>query len=290
MTGFSRESGESSGYSWSWEVRSVNAKALDARLRLPSGFEKFETEFRKRIGEKFSRGNISAHLSLSHPDRQLRYVLNEDALAQLSEISGTISARLGAAPVTADALMGLRGVVEQTEDEEDEDVRTALEAKISDSFDAALAALAENRREEGRRLYDVMSENVSEVDRLVTSAASLAETQPGKIRGRLRARIDEILGQDPPLSEDRLAQEVAILLVKGDIREEIDRLKSHISGARTLLEKDEAIGRQLDFLCQEFNREANTICSKAADIEMTQIGLDLKTVIDRIREQVQNIE
>jgi len=290
MTGFGAVSGDCGGYTWSWELRSVNSRSLDLRMRLPSGLETVEPDLRKAVTAKFARGNISVYLSLKAPEKDTRYSINENAFADLQEAASALAEKFGLEKPGTDALLALRGVIEIAEEEPTEEEKAALHAALKESFSAALDRLAENREAEGARLYEVMSGVVDEIESLLESVTGSAEAQPDAIRERLLAKIDDLLAGDERMAPERLAQEVSLLAVKADIREETDRLRSHIAAARELLESDEPVGRKLDFLSQEFNREANTICSKAATIEVTDTGLALKAAIDRIREQVQNIE
>jgi len=290
MTGFARTDGADAGYSWSWELRSVNARGLDTRLRLPPGMDRIEARLRTAIAERFSRGTVSANLTLTRDQGATRLVVNEAVLDQVVRLAADLAGRLDAEKPRIDGLLAIRGVLDPAEDTDSEENRMRLENALVVSFAAAVGQLAAARSEEGARLAGLAGGHVEEIAALATAARAAAETQPAAIQQRLRTQLDALLGADPPLSEEKLAQEVALLAVKGDIREELDRLDAHVAGARDMLKSDEPIGRRLDFLCQEFNREANTLCSKAADIELTRIGLDLKAVIDRLREQVANIE
>jgi len=290
MTGFARTDGAAAGYSWTWELRSVNARGLDARLRLPPGFDRIEAGLRAQITQRFARGTISANLTLTREQGTQRLAVNQAVLDQVVQLAAELTGRLDAEKPRIDGLLGIRGVLEPAEEADSEENRDRLDTALLASFAEALDALAAARGEEGARLAGLAGGHVEEIAALATAARATAETQPAAIQRRLREALDALLGSDPPLSEEKLAQEVALLAVKGDIREELDRLEAHVAGARDMLRSDEPIGRRLDFLCQEFNREANTLCSKAADIELTRIGLDLKAVIDRLREQVANIE
>ncbi len=289
MTGFARAQGEAHGISWAWEVKSVNGRALDLRLRLGTGFDALEPELRAGLAQRFRRGNFSASLVLTRvAPPELR--INREALTQLMTLAAELAAEFEAAPPRLDGLLALRGVVEAV-DAEDEAVTRARYAEILRNWGEALDLLATARSEEGGRIAALLRAQLAEMAILMTAAARCAATQPAAIRDRLRAALADLAGNGAPmLPEDRLAQEVALIAARADIREEIERLRAHIEQAGELIDEGEAVGRRLDFLCQELNREANTLCSKSADIELTRIGLALKATIEQFREQVQNIE
>ncbi|MEO5373532.1 MAG: YicC family protein [Alphaproteobacteria bacterium] len=295
MTAFARGQGNDPGppaYAWTWEARSVNAKGLDVRLRLAPGFEALELAVRDLVTKRFKRGSISLSLSASRTGERAVMRLNEPLLDQLLDIAAAAQARLGerVAPPRLDGLLAVRGVLEPIEDVEDEAAVRAREARVLRTLDETMTALAAMREEEGARLAAVLGGQLDLIETLSTQAASTAALRPEAIRERLRTQVATLLEASPALSEERLAQEVALLAVKGDIREEVDRLLSHVAAARALLAEGGAAGRRLDFLCQEFNREANTLCAKSSNVDLTRLGLDLKATIDQVREQVQNIE
>tara|TARA_R110000868_G_scaffold1844_20_gene14718 strand:+ start:1850 stop:2719 length:870 start_codon:yes stop_codon:yes gene_type:complete len=289
MTGFARVDGAAAGYTWVWEVKSVNSKGLDLRFRLPHGFDHIEAAARKLGGEKFARGNLSINLTLQRPERPPALEVNREVLEQMISLAAEFKG--AREKVDVETLLALRGVVEVVENqEEDEAEISARDTAIVDGFDGLMNALAAARAAEGARLAVVVEEHVDEIDSLTTQAAELAEMQPARRAERFRSQLDELLGGDSPVSEDRLAQEIALIVARGDIREELDRLVAHVGAARDLMGDGGAVGRRLDFLCQEFNREANTLCSKSSNLELTRIGLALKAAIERLREQIQNIE
>lgn len=289
MTGFARVDGAAAGYSWAWEVKSVNSKGLDLRFRLPHGFDQIEAMARKLGAEAFTRGNLSINLTLQRPDRPPALDVNRDVLEQM--ISLAAEYKDGRKKVDVETLLGLRGVVEviENQDEDEADI-AARDAAVADGFTELMKALATARTEEGARMAVVVDDHIEQIASLTAEAAGLAEMLPAKRTERLMAQIDELLGSDSPVFEDRLAQEIALIVARGDIREELDRLVAHVAATRDLMEEGGAVGRRLDFLCQEFNREANTLCSKSPDLELTRIGLALKAAIERLREQIQNIE
>lgn len=291
MTGFAREHGYDDHCSWTWEVKSVNGKGRDVRSRLPQGLEELDAPVRDRIAKGFRRGNFNVQLTVAWTGPLGGYRINTDMLDQVIALVPGIQAKVpDAAPPSVDGLLSLRGVIEPVDDMVPEDKRAELDAALLAGLDEALARLSAMRAEEGARLLAVLSGQVDEIERLQARAAALASTQPDAIRKRLAEQVAALVEDAGTLDQERLAQEAALLMTKADIREELDRLSAHVAAARELLAVDEPVGRKLDFLCQEFNREANTLCSKSWDRELTAIGLDLKTVIDQLREQVQNIE
>jgi uncharacterized protein (TIGR00255 family) len=291
MTGFARAQGGDAALVWSWELKSVNGRGFDLRCRLPAGWESLEPALRARAARAIKRGNLQVGLILKSGPAASQPRINQPLLEQLAATARELSGRLEMAPPRLDALLAIRGVVEVAEEAAlDDDARQAREAAALGDFEAALAKLSENRRGEGRRLAAVVEGHLAEIAKLTEAAAATAAAQPQGLRARLERQLDELLAAAPPLPEERLAQELALLASKADVREELDRLRAHVAAARELMVAGGSIGRKLDFLCQEFNREANTLCSKAAEVELTGIGLELKTVIDQLREQVQNIE
>ena len=288
MTGFARTVGRHGTLEWAWEARSVNGRSLDVRCRLPSGVERLEPIVRARVARRFKRGNVSLQLTLTRPEGTVAMRVNRPLLDQILAIARDLEAA-GVAPPRLDGLLALRGVLEPV-DEPDEAERAALDAALERSLDEVLEQLEAARTTEGANLLSALLGHLDGIERLVQAAAEAGAAQPAALKQRLQEQLKTLLDVSPALPEDRLAQELAILVGKADVREELDRLSAHLSQARSLLGTGEPIGRRLDFLCQELNREANTLCSKAADLALTQLGLDLKAVIEQLREQVQNIE
>ena len=288
MTGFGRAEEAGNGFSWVWELRSVNGKGLDVRARL-NGAERLEAPVRDAVSKTFKRGNIGVTLTVTRPGEDSSYRINRELLADLiglaEEFHGTSQLDVGS---IAD-LLNVRGVLEAVEHTEDDISREARENKMLGTLDMAIAQLAENRDAEGVKLHEMMVGHIDRIDQTVVKAESCAGVRAEAIRARLQRQIGELMDAGQ-FDADRLHQEAALLATKVDVREEIDRLKAHIAAARSMMTKGGAIGRKLDFLCQEFNREANTLCSKANDIELTSCGMDLKVIIDQLREQVQNVE
>ena len=293
MTGFARAEGGADGAdgaSWAWEARSVNARNLDIRLRLPHGHDALEPRARGLAAGRFSRGSLSLHLSIRQVELAPDIRVNEAALERVAAIHRSWRDRLGAPPARLEALMALPGVLERVEADETEAEREARHDAIAATLEIALEALVGARCEEGRRIGAVLGRHLDRIGELAAEAASAAALQPGRIRDRVREQVAALLDSNPPLAEDRLAQEVAYLAARADMGEEIDRLIGHAAAARELLGEGGPVGRRLDFLCQEFNREANTLCSKSTDLALTRVGLDLKAAVEALREQVQNLE
>jgi uncharacterized protein (TIGR00255 family) len=291
MTGFARSSGSVDGYSWNWEAKSVNGKGLDVRCRLPQGFEEVDVEARTATGKAFKRGNFNLILTVQETSRQSQYQINRALLDRLVETATELQADLtGFDKPSLDGLFAVRGVIEPVTDGEDNTDKAARKKEVLGGLKEVLASLTQNRVEEGIRIGDVLFEQLNAIIDLCKRAEKIAALQPENIREKLNQQVAELLEAVPSLPEERLAQEAAVLMTKADIREELDRLQAHIEAAKDLMEEGGVIGRRLDFLCQEFNREANTLCSKAADVELSKIGLELKAVIEQYREQVQNIE
>lgn len=290
MTGFARAQGSQGPWRWHWEVRSVNARGLDMRVRVPEGFEGLEQPARILANERFARGGLNATLTLDADPARGAIRVNPEALHQVLTAIKQLEGMVKAAPASLDGILALRGVIESQAPELSEAELAARDAAVLSSLAIALDALAAARREEGARLDAILRQHANRMEELVAEAERLAALQPDQIRTRLKTSVDELLKARAGIGEERLAQEVALLLVKADVREEIDRLKSHLTQARGLFAGGGAQGRRLDFLAQELNREANTLCSKSSDIQLTRVGLELKAVIDQLREQVQNVE
>ena len=288
MTGFARVDGHADGHSWTFEAKSVNGRNLDIRCRLPSGFDSLEAAARAEMPKRLARGSINLTLTLNRAQAATQLRINRELLAQVLELAREIEGA-GAAKPSLDSLLAVRGIIEPVEEDETE-ARARVEVALKADLGRLVDQLVVARLAEGRRLVAVLDGHLDEIERLVAAAAACASTQPEALRERLRHQVAALLDAAPALPEERLAQEAAILIAKADVREEMDRLRAHIQAARDMLAEGGAVGRRLDFLCQEFNREANTLCSKASDVELTRIGLSLKASIEQLREQVQNIE
>jgi uncharacterized protein (TIGR00255 family) len=290
MTGFAEGHGGRESARWRWEARSVNGRGLELRLRLPPGFEAIEPAARTLASSRFKRGNIQA--SLNYDPGMASHGLRVDAaaLASAVKIAQQVAGETGLAPARVDGLLALKGVIVPDEGQlPDAEVQAARDTALLKTLAECFDHLAKARSIEGAKLAVVLGGQVGEIARLTDAAAKAAATQPAAIQSRLKAQLADLLAPGA-VSAERLEQEIALLATKADIREELDRLGSHVSEARRLIAAGDAVGRRLDFLAQEFNREANTLCSKSADSELTRIGLDLKTAIDQFREQLQNVE
>ncbi|WP_333692962.1 YicC/YloC family endoribonuclease [Phaeobacter italicus] len=293
MTGFAAAQGTTGAHSWSCELRSVNAKGLDLRLRIPEWLEGFEPYVRGELGKALARGNVSMTLRINrNEDAGADLTINEAMLATVLSSMAKIEAAakvagVDLAPSTSAEILSQRGVLEQGNTADDP---APIVAALKGAFAAILTDFVNMRASEGAALKAVLLDQLDEIDTLQSRAADLAEARKPQMAETLRNNLARVLDNADKVDEARVAQELALLAVKADVTEEIDRLKAHVSAARDLLAKGGAVGRKLDFLMQEFNREANTLCSKAQNSDLTAIGLDLKSVIDQMREQVQNIE
>jgi uncharacterized protein (TIGR00255 family) len=290
MTGFARAGGGAGARAWSWEARSVNGRGLDLRLRLPGGHDAIEPAARAAAAERFQRGSLTLSLTLVEAPEGAAWRINDAALDNAVEAVRRLKQRLPEAVVSADGLLALRGVLETGEPAEGDEERAAREAAMLASLAQARDALRRARREEGRRLQDLLERQLEAIAGFASEARATAATQPAALKARLRDQVAMLLETSPPLSEERLAQEAALLAVRADVREELDRLDAHVAAARELIAAGGAVGRRLDFMAQEFNREANTLCSKSSDVALTRIGLELKAAIDQFREQAANVE
>lgn len=291
MTGFARASAEHSGTSIAWEVKSVNGKSVEVRLRLLQGFERLEPSVRQTIQKRFSRGNFQATLVIGRAaGTQAVPIVNEALLKDLAGLAQRLHEQFGTALPTADGLLSLRGVLDIPEVIETEAERTALDTAITAVLEEALAGLEQARQVEGEALRGLLSGHLDAIETLALRAEADPSRDPAAIRERISEQVRLLLDASANLDESRLNMEAAFLATKADIREEIDRLKTHVGSGRSLLAGGGAIGRKLDFLAQEFNRESNTLCSKSNAAAVTAIGLELKAVVDQFREQVQNLE
>jgi uncharacterized protein (TIGR00255 family) len=290
MTGFARADGSIGNLSWHWELRSVNGRSVDIRLRLPPGFESLEPRVRESVGKRIGRGSLTVNLSVRRTYGQAQIQLNEVALKQVLEALDRLRAAVPVGPPSAEALLGIKGVLELVEPEESEGEASARTEAMLANLGEALDGMLKARAEEGRRLQAVVLDQLAAIERLVATIEHLPARSVDAIKQRLKEQVARLMETGMGLDEQRLYQEAALLATRADAEEELKRLAAHISAARELLKSREPAGRRLDFLAQEFNREANTLCSKSNDADMTRAGLELKAVIDQMREQVQNIE
>ncbi len=290
MTGFARSHGVCGSYAWAWEVKSVNGKGLDLRLRMPPGWDAIEVPARARAAEALTRGSVQANLTVERsgalPVVRVNAAVLEAILATLRQLAPKIEA----SPPSLDGLLALKGVIEVGESEESEDERRSAEAAVTAGFAEVIGALGEMRRHEGAALGRVLSARLGEIAALAERAEQAPGRRPEAIRARLAEQVATLLAQSDRFDPDRLHQEAIMIAAKADVREELDRLAAHVAQARHLIGQGGPVGRRLDFLAQEFNREANTLCAKANDVELTNIGLELKVAVEQFREQVQNVE
>jgi uncharacterized protein (TIGR00255 family) len=290
MTGFAESSGSHEGLRWRWEAKSVNGRGLDIRLRTPPGFDSLEPPARLLAAERFRRGSLQVSLTVEQQEAARGLRVDAAALASAVKLAREIAAETGLEPARIDGILALKGVIVQDEQNVLDPVKRAdRDAAILKSLANAFDALVKARASEGAKLLTLLSAQINEVERLTEEAAGLAAAQPEALRKKLQAQISDMLAGGS-IPEDRLAQEAALQAARADVREELDRLRAHVQDARTLAAGGEGVGRKLDFLAQEFNREANTLCSKSSDIALTRVGLALKAVIDQLREQAQNVE
>jgi uncharacterized protein (TIGR00255 family) len=290
MTGFACADGARGAISWHWEVRSVNGRGLDVRLRLAPGYDALEARVREATAKHISRGSLTVNLNVKRSEGATEIRLNEAALRQVLAALDKLQTMREVAPPRAEALLGIKGVLEVAEPEESEAETQARSEAMLASLATALDAMVRSRLAEGGRLKAIVLQQLETIERLVAAIEASPARAPEAIRQRLKDQIGRLLETGVGLDEARLYQEAAILATRADVEEELKRLAAHIAAARDLVASREPAGRRLDFLAQEFNREANTLCSKAADPETTRAGLELKAVIDQMREQVQNIE
>ena len=290
MTGFARSHGASGPYTFEWELKSVNAKGFDLRLRLPPGWDELEAHAKKRAGEVLSRGTVYANFNVKRAGALSTIRINEDVLSSVVKVAHELAGKIDAVAPSIDGLLGIKGVIEVVEPESDEEEDKAAKAAATASFDEALANLVTMRKREGTALGQILSQRMDEVETLAKKAEAAPGRKPEAVRARLAEQVAALLETSDRFDADRLNQEALLIAAKADIREELDRIASHISQARELIGKGGPIGRRLDFLAQEFHREVNTCCSKSNDIELTNTGLEMKNVVEQFREQVQNLE
>jgi len=290
MTGFARAHGSAGAYAWAWEIKSVNSKGLDFRLRLPPGWDAVEAPARASAARSLARGAVTANLDVKREGAAPVVKVNEEVLAAVIETMRAVASRVDAQAPSLDGILSLKGVTEIVEAEESEDERKKAEAAVIAGFDKTLADLVTSRRSEGDALQRILLSRIEEIAKLVAAAEASPARKPEAIRARLAEQVKALLDTGVNFDSDRLHQEAVLIAAKVDVREEIDRLQAHIAAARDLLKGGGAVGRRLDFLAQEFNRESNTLCAKANDASLSAIGLELKAVVDQFREQVQNLE
>jgi uncharacterized protein (TIGR00255 family) len=290
MTGFARSHGASGPYTFEWELKSVNAKGLDLRLRLPPGWDELEACAKRSAGEVLARGTVYANFNVKRANALSAVRINEDVLAAVVKVAGQLASKIDAVAPSVDGLLAIKGVIEVVEPESSEEEDKAAKSAAAAAFDEALTNLVAMRKREGIALGQILSQRMDELETLAKRAEAAPGRKPEAIRARLAEQVAALLETSERFDADRLAQEALLIAAKADVREELDRIASHISQARELIGKGGPIGRRLDFLAQEFHREVNTCCSKSNDIELTNTGLEMKNVVEQFREQVQNLE
>jgi uncharacterized protein (TIGR00255 family) len=290
MTGFARSNGASGPYTFEWELKSVNAKGFDLRMRLPPGWDELEAFAKKRAGEVLSRGTVYANLNVKRTNAASTVRINEEVLASIVRVAGVLAGKIDAVAPSIDGLLGIKGVIEVVEPESDEAEDKAAKAAAAAAFEQALANLVEMRRREGVALGQILSQRMDEIEQLAKKAEAAPGRKPDAIKARLAEQIAALLESTDRFDPDRLNQEAILIATKADIREELDRIASHIAQAREMIAKGGPVGRRLDFLAQEFHREVNTCCSKSNDVDLTNTSLAMKNVVEQFREQVQNLE
>jgi len=290
MTGFARSHGVSGFYAWAWEIKSVNGKGLDLRLRTPAGWDAIEIAVRAHAAEKLARGSLQASLTLERTGIQPAVHINAAVLDAVVAAAKQLARRIEAAPPSLDGLLALKGVMEVGEIEEAVEERRTAETAVTAGFGEAISALVDMRRHEGVALARVLAARLGEIKALAERAEAAPGRRPEAIRARLAEQVAALLEQSERFDPDRLHQEAMLIATKADVREELDRLAAHIAQAELLIGQGGPVGRRLDFLAQELNRESNTLCAKANDVELTNIGLELKAAVEQFREQVQNVE
>jgi len=290
MTGFSRRSGADAGFRWNWEVKSVNNKGLEVRAKLPSFLDGFDLAIKKSVSGMLARGSVYISLTVERDGDDASFVVNEDRLKALIDVAARFADVPGVEKASIDGLLSIKGVVDLTPRDMTDNERETLEAILLADLKAAVSDLRAARADEGARMLAVLEAQLGEIAGLAKDARTISGDRLEAMHTRFRQQLAKLENIDKPVPEDRIAQELATMAVKADVQEELDRLDSHVVEASSLLASDKPVGRKLDFLCQEFNREANTLCSKSSDTALTQIGLELKALIDQFREQIQNIE
>ncbi|MBN9580597.1 MAG: YicC family protein [Afipia sp.] len=290
MTGFARSHGTSGPYVFEWELKSVNAKGFDFRMRLPPGWDEIEPVARKRAAEALSRGTVYANLSVKRSGAATVVRVNDEVLTSILKVAAEITEKTDAVAPSVDGLIAIKGVIEVVEPESDEAELAAARAAVAAAFERALQGLIDMRRREGVTLGQILSQRMDDIERLAARAEAAPGRKPEAIRARIAEQVAVLLDASDRFDPDRLSQEAIMIATRADIREELDRIASHVAQARELIGTGGPVGRRLDFLAQEFNREVNTTCSKSNDIELTNTGLEMKNVVEQFREQVQNLE
>lgn len=289
MTGFARVAGQAQGRAFAWEIRAVNGRSLDIKLRTPPGFDSVGEEGRKRLGTKVARGTIHVTLTLAAAEGPRALKVNLEALHTLMDALASVKPPQGMGGATLDGLLNLRGVIEQGEEDPLAQLET-MHAPLMAGFEEATQAFLASRASEGRALETVLTGQLDQIAAFTSLVANHPSRSTEAIKARISSQVAALLEASSQLDDTRLHQEAALLATKADLREEIDRLEAHVASARQMIATGGPVGRRLDFLAQEFGRESSTLCAKAHDVNLSRIGLELRAVVDQLREQVQNVE
>lgn len=290
MTGFGRAQGQFENHTWVWEIRSVNGKGLDVRMRIPPGLDAFDQFVKTTLKAELSRGNVNVSLQLQKDNKEADVKINEQALDKLISAAKDAAKKHDLPMPSIDSLLAIRDIVEVTDMEDGEDFLKEVDEALKASFKEAVEAIKKSRSDEGAATFKMLSDILNDVECLLKEGEEIASKQPGALKQKFEEKVSALFDNKQGVDEERIVQEIVILATKADVKEETDRLHAHIDSARKLMDESGPVGRKLDFLTQEFNRETNTLCSKSSDITLTNIGLSLKTAIDQFREQVQNVE
>lgn len=290
MTGFGRAEGHFQKYSWLWEIRSVNGKTLDIRMRIPPGLDAMDQHIKNTLKENVARGNVNISLILQKETDETTVDINEEALDKIVAIAKDISKKHNLPTPSVDRLLSIRDVVAITEMADDDETIAERDNALKASFLDAVRSFKESRDYEGKATSGMLSNIIDDIERQLLDAEQVASGQSEEIKKRFLEKVEALIDKNQGLDKERILQEVVILATKADVKEETDRLRAHISSARSLLKSSDPVGRKLEFLSQEFNREINTLCSKSSDITLTNIGLSLKSSVDQLREQILNVE
>lgn len=290
MTGFGRAQGQFENYNWVWEIRSVNGKSVDIRMRIPSGLDALDQHIKNTLKKSVSRGSFNVSLQLEKETSASQVNVNEMALDKLIDVAKKAAKKHDLTMPSIDRLLSIRDVVEITDSDEGEDTLTERDNALKASFEEAILSLKKSRQQEGEATYKMLSDILDNAENLLKDGEDIAAKQPQALKQKFEEKVNALFDNNQGLDQDRLAQEIVLLATKADVKEETDRLHAHIDQARVLLKSKGPVGRKMEFLSQEFNREANTLCSKSSDIDLTNIGLSLKSAIDQFREQVLNVE
>ena len=294
MTGFARQSSKLEKtdvtFEWVWEIKSVNGKSLDVKARVPSWLDEISLYFKNIAQKYFERGSLSVYLDFSSSRSDQAVSLNQPLFEEVMKLVNVIKENGGFETASAGEILNIPGLFEVDKKRFDEELISELHGRLLKNFEDCCQSLQMDRQKEGEKIKTVLEQMVDKIAGIVDKIAILAKNTPQTLKEKLQQQINELLENNVQITEERLAQEVVLLVNRADIREEIDRLNTHIATAREMMSKNQTLGRKFDFLCQEFNREANTTCSKASNIEIVNLGMELKATIEQLREQVQNME